>query len=262
MTGEMILTGIVLSSMPVGDYDRRVSLLTSEKGRISAFVKNARRPMSSLRAASMPFTYGRFTVYASRDAYTVNGCEDTVYFDGLSTDPDKAYFGMYFCELMSFFTRENSDEKEQVKLLYVTLKALLDGKQSLTFIRRVFELRCLANYGEAPNIFECSKCGKKTESENWFFSVKSGTILCEDCARLQKTSIGTGSPSEASMKLPETVRYTMHFIITAPYGKLFGFTLTPEMESNFFKAVAAIMKNHIDKPLKTLEILDTLGYNG
>ena len=52
MTGEIKLTGIVLGSVPMGDYDRRISLLTVEKGRISAFAKGARRPMSALRAAS------------------------------------------------------------------------------------------------------------------------------------------------------------------------------------------------------------------
>ena len=124
MTGELTLTGIVLSSMPVGDYDRRVSILTSEKGRISAFARNARRPMSSLRAISMPFTYGKFSMYASRDAYSVNAC------DSLSSDIEKMYHAMYFCELLSYFTRENSEEREQVKLLFTALKALEKGNQT------------------------------------------------------------------------------------------------------------------------------------
>ena len=47
MTGEIKLTGIVLGSIPMGDYDRRISLLTVEKGRISAFAKGARKPMSA-----------------------------------------------------------------------------------------------------------------------------------------------------------------------------------------------------------------------
>ena len=258
MTGEITLTGIVLSSMAVGDYDRRISLITCEKGRISAFVRNARRPMSQLRAATMPFTYGKFTIYASRDAYTVNACEEAIYFDDLSTDPEKAYFGMYFCELLSFFTRENSEEREQVKLLFTAQKALKNEKLTSNFVRRVFEIRCLANYGEAPNIFECRTCGKKTDVAYWQHDIKQGTIQCADCAGLKNPQF---QKDANTLTIPETVRYAMHYCITAPYKTLFAFQLTEELEKQFSIAVDAIIKNHVDKPLKTLEILETLGYN-
>ena len=70
MQDTIEVNGIVLSSMPVGEADRRVVLLTKELGRISCFAHGARKPTSRMVGATRTFAFGRFELFQGRDAYS------------------------------------------------------------------------------------------------------------------------------------------------------------------------------------------------
>ncbi|MBD5550962.1 MAG: DNA repair protein RecO [Lachnospiraceae bacterium] len=153
MTQDFLqVTGIVLKSIPVGEYDRAVTILTKEKGKISAFARNARKQNNRFMAAVSPFCFGKFKLYAGRNSYTMAEAEIDNYFEELRSNLENIYYGMYFLEVADYYTRENNAEAEMLKLLYQSLRALLHKNLDNRLVRAVYECKAMAVNGEFPGV--------------------------------------------------------------------------------------------------------------
>ena len=93
MGQNIVLTGMVLQVMPMGEYDKRITVLTKERGKITAFARGARRPVSQLLAATSPFSFGEFEFFEGRSTYNLAKASVANYFRELSEDPVKACYG-------------------------------------------------------------------------------------------------------------------------------------------------------------------------
>lgn len=243
---QIVLTGMVLSTMPVGEYDRRVVILTKEQGRISAFARGARRPNSPLVGALNPFSFGEFTVYAGRSSYTVQAASISNYFEGLREDIIGAYYGFYFLEFADYYTKEANDESEMLKLLYQTLRALLNPHIPDRLVRCIFELKALTVNGQAPQVFQCVVCGDKERPA--VFSAVKGGLVCGEC----RGDVIDG------MLLDNSTLYSMQYIESSSIGKLYTFTVTDKVLAELEKVMGRLMEVYVGKKFKSLEILETL----
>ena len=148
MREQVVLTGMVIKSAPAGEYDRRLVILTCERGKITAFARGARRPGSTLMASSAPFVFGTFALYEGRDAYSLVSVDVQNYFREITEDMEAACYGSYFLEFADYYGRENLEAVETLKLLYQSLRALLKSAIPNRLVRAVFELKLMEINGE------------------------------------------------------------------------------------------------------------------
>ncbi len=144
------LHGVILKSFDYSEYDRRLVIFTSERGKITAFVRGAKRPGSHLMASTEPFCFGTFKVTEGRSAYNLRETVINNYFEGIRQDLDAYYLGSYFLEFTDYYARENLEDRPLLSLLYSSLLALLSGDFDRRLVRSVFEIKIISIEGELP----------------------------------------------------------------------------------------------------------------
>ena len=211
------VTGMVLSAAPVGDYDKLVVLLTRERGKIRAFARGARRPGSALMAAANAFAFGEFQIYEGRTSYTMSQASIQNYFGELMTDFEGACYGQYFLEFADYYTRENADGSDFLKLAYQSLRALLVPSLPRKLVRYISELKAMTYSGEGPQTFE--------QFSDW--------------------------------NLNPSTEYALQYVVAASVEKLYTFLLTEEVFAEFARVVTWLRKHYVEHRFKSLEILET-----
>lgn len=142
------LTGMVLKASSVGDSDRRLVILSRERGKITAFARGAKRPGNQLMGVTRPFVFGDFRLYEGRDSYSLQGVDVKNYFSEITQDVETACYGSYFLEFADYYSKENLEASEQLLVLYQSLRALLKPSLPNELVQVVFELRSMVINGD------------------------------------------------------------------------------------------------------------------
>lgn len=175
--------GIIIRQINYGDYDKMLTCLTEDYGRISVSAKGVRSIKSKKRAACELLCYDELVLSPPRgEVYTLKECECIECFYALREDCVKLALGAYMADVAGHLSPE--DMTSALKLLLNSLYMLQSPMASPTWIKLLYDLKLLQAAGFEPETEECVSCQRK--SGPFAFSALLGGVVCKSCASVAR----------------------------------------------------------------------------
>lgn len=232
------ISGVVLSESNMGDFDKMLTILTPNFGKISCVAKGVRRPRSALLAGSQIFCFGEYLMYKGTNTYHINSVEPIEVFYNIRTDLDKLNVAVHINKIVQDVTGENQNCFNIMQLLLNTLYVISETDKNLDLVLSIFKLRLLSILGFRPNVNECVNC--KGKEDLIYFSLRDNGVKCKNCGKQDKSSI----------TISESTYNAIKYTITAPPKKLFSFSIKDESLEEFKLVTKLYFNEKLEKEYK------------
>lgn len=218
---QLKVNGIIIAENNSNDFDKMLTMLTPNLGKISCSARGARRTKSQLLAGTQFLCFGEYMLFKGSDTYSINSCQTVEMFYNLRTDLDKLLYASHITKIINDVTTENQNSFHVLKLFLNTLYAISETDKNLDFLISVFKMRLMKILGFAPNVSECTACKSKENLTS--FSFKDNGFKCEACS---KQDIGAFGLSEAT-------KNAIIYSTKADAKKIFSFDLSEKSLKEF-----------------------------
>ena len=179
---ELVVNALMLRSVDYNENDKILTLLTAERGKITAGIKGVKKAAAKLKFAAQPFCFAEYVLATRGDKYTVINAAESESFYDLRTDVNKFYAASAVCEAANALAFEGDECRE---LFYESLKALsamCQGGESLALIS--FLLFALKGAGYGINAENCTDCGASLiGADKLKFDMDAGSFTCGECGK-------------------------------------------------------------------------------
>ncbi len=246
--------GLVLRSIPIGENDKLIIILSDEYGKISVLAKGARKVGSKFFSACSLFAYGSFTVGKSRDMNYLREYDIKETFYSIASADLKSYAVMTYIAQICEDVATNEAEHDLLSLTLNAMYLLGQNKKSAELVKAVFEFKCACLCGFTPDISGCRMC-KKIKSEQ-FLEVMNGTLICSECKNsMSAEQIQLENDGVQYLILPTTsgVIKALEYIIFSPIKKVFSFNIIGTDASLFYSLCEKYLLNHLERTFPALD---------
>lgn len=119
---DIRVNALVIRAINYSENDKLLTLLTLERGKITARIRGCKSPKSKLRISSSPLSFGEYILSCKYDKYLVTGCSVKENFYSIAEDLDKYYGASILLEMANKLIQEDEDCKDILVLILKMLK--------------------------------------------------------------------------------------------------------------------------------------------
>jgi DNA repair protein RecO (recombination protein O) len=257
----------VLRSLPYGESDRIVTLLTAQHGKVAALARGAASSRRRFGAALSPFGFGEATLRERRgqDLWLLEELHVARGFARLPLELGRYSHACYACELCLHLCPPHEPEPLVLELV-LGLLGYLDGlpleSKPVPEVLRAFEIQLLTAVGLGVQLRECAACGDEVPElpapERLPFDVARGGVLCPDrCfhgpAPLHIGPLGGGLPEEvrgALLQLAELPLDTGNEAVDKGAPRL-----SRPVQAACRDVLLSVLRHHLGRDLRAVEFI-------
>ena len=255
-----VINGLVLREMNSGENDKRLLILTAERGKMWLCAKGGRSIKSSKSAICRAFTYAEFEIYEKNNVTYVSGGSPHKTFFAYRTDIDGYSLACYVTTICEDITVEEAEASEILRATLNTFYAIENQLYPIEQMKAAYEIFATTISGFTPDLSVCQKCSKGFNADDkLWLDVMNGSLLCSDCKQQYPTvSEENGDVDSYRTKsllypLDAPSLMAMRYCVGAPIQRLFSFSIkNPESTELFYRAAEGYMLNHLERGFQTL----------
>lgn len=171
------------------ENDKILTLLTAERGKITAGIKGVKKAGAKLKFAAQPFCFAEYILAERGGRYTVTQASECESFYELRTDVNKFYAACAVCETAIALMYEGDENGALFSDCVRALSEMCTGDEGVALVG--FLLSALRGAGYGVSLENCPHCGANLSgAERLRFDLDTGSFSCWDC--------GTGAGASGS----------------------------------------------------------------
>lgn len=209
---EEKVNALMIRAVDYGDNDKILTLLTAERGKISAGIKGVKKAGAKLKFAAQPFCFAEYILARRGERYTVIQASENESFYDLRCDVCRFYAASAVCECANALTYDGADCADILSAAVRALTAMCTGDEAEALI--AFLLTALEHSGYRLGLEHCVVCGAPLLSrEKMRFDLDTGSFTCWDCGN------GTGASGVTYHTLRKAMQKPCDAAQVTPDGK-------------------------------------------
>lgn len=242
----LTVRGLVIRSVLYKESDRIVSILTKEKGVVSARASGAAKSTSPFSYSTQPMMLCDFVLAKTRDYYYLRDAEVIEPFQTVQEDIERLTAAAHLLEITSDICVDQESCRSVYPLLLHALYALTKKEKDYRLTVSVFEWKIPDLLGFSADLGICS-CGENNSAQYGAFSFTHCRLFCRKSACLNKA----GSYQLMSPGCVDALVY----IYSQPAEKLFSFSVSAKVLDEMSRISRRYLSEHLEKKYTRMDLL-------